>query len=108
MKLLGFNRILGILILTLFSVACSSDLDFNQANDLNLEPIFSSNLAYFDVPANQFVPNGVEQPIIADTPTIDIFNDAFFKHKRPDFIEFFIFFKIFRIFDIIKNVKIRF
>ncbi|MFV5695661.1 hypothetical protein ACM55G_09530 [Flavobacterium sp. LB3P122] len=79
MKLLDFNRILGILILTLFYVACSSDLDFNQANDLKLEPIFSSNLAYFDVPANQFVPNGVEQPIIADTPTIDIFNDAFFK-----------------------------
>jgi hypothetical protein len=79
MKPLVFNRIFGILVLVLFSAACTSDLDFNQVNDLKLEPVFISNLAYFDVPANQFVTNGVEQPINADTPTIDIFNDAFFK-----------------------------
>ena len=79
MKLQVFNRILGILILTLFSFSCASDLDFNQVNDLKLEPILVSNLAYFDVPANQFVANGVEQTITVDTPTIDIFNDAFFK-----------------------------
>ena len=78
---LGFNRVLGTLILILFSFSCASDLDFNQVNDLKLEPVFVSNLAYFDVPANQFVTNGVEQPINADTPTIDIFNDTFFKNN---------------------------
>jgi hypothetical protein len=86
MKLLVFNRILGILILILFSFSCASDLDFNQANDLKLEPVFVANLAYFDVPANQFVTNGVEQSVTVDTPTVDIFNDTFFKDnlKRAD------------------------
>lgn len=87
MKLQAFNRVLGTLILMLFSFSCASDLDFNQVNDLKLEPVFVANLAYFDVPANQFVTNGVEQIVTVDTPTIDIFNDAFFKDNlvRADF-----------------------
>ena len=87
MKLPAFNRILGILILVLFSFSCSSDLDFNQANDLKLEPVVVANLAYFDVPANQFVTNGVEQSVTIDTPTVDVFNDAFFNDNlaRADF-----------------------
>lgn len=80
MKLVSIKRILGILLLTLFSFSCSSDLDFNQANDLKLEPVFISNLAYFDIPAHEFVTNGVEQSIIADSPTVDVFNDTFFKN----------------------------
>ena len=54
---------------------------------MKLEPVFVANLAYFDVPANQFVTNGVEQSVTVDTPTIDIFNDAFFKDnlQRADF-----------------------
>jgi hypothetical protein len=87
MKILAFNRILVTLILALFSFSCSSNLDFNQANDLKLEPVVVANLAYFDVPANQFVTNGVEQIITIDTPTVDVFNDAFFKDNlaRADF-----------------------
>jgi hypothetical protein len=79
MKLAFFKRILLLLIISLFSFSCSSDLDFNQANDLKLEPIFISNLAYFEIPANEFVTNGVEQSVIIDSPTVDVFNDAFFK-----------------------------
>lgn len=87
MKLLAFNRVLGILMLGLLSFSCSSNLDFNQANDLKLEPVVVANLAYFDVPANQFVTNGVEQTVTIDTPTVDVFNDAFFKDNlaRADF-----------------------
>ena len=86
MKLRAFNRVLGILILIVFSFSCASDLDYNQVNDLKLEPVFVANLAYFDVPANQFVTNGVEQSVIIDTPTVDVFNDDFFKEnlKRAD------------------------
>jgi hypothetical protein len=86
-KPMVFKRILGILIPVLFSFSCTSDLDFNQANDLKLEPVLISNLAYFDVRADQFVTNGVEQTIIVDTPTVDIFNDAFFKDNltKADF-----------------------
>ena len=80
MKPVPFHRILIPLLLTLFSFSCSSDLDFNQVNDLKLEPIFISNLAYFDIPANEFITNGVERSIIVDSPTVDVFNDAFFKN----------------------------
>ncbi|MFE3869389.1 hypothetical protein ACFX5E_15095 [Flavobacterium sp. LS2P90] len=80
MKRVSFNRILLLLIISLFSFSCSSDLDFNQANDLKIEPVFISNLAYFDIPAHEFVTNGVERSIIVDSPTVDVFNDAFLKN----------------------------
>lgn len=87
MKQLPYNRILGIFLLSVFSFSCSSDLDFNQVNDLKLEPVFISNLAYFDIPANEFVTNGTEQTIAIDSPTVDVFNDAFFRDNlnRADF-----------------------
>jgi hypothetical protein len=73
------NRILLLLIISFFSFSCSSDLDFNQANDVKLEPVFIANLAYFDIPAIEFVTNGVEQNVTVAAPTIDVFNDVFFK-----------------------------
>lgn len=78
MKIVHFHRILIVLIVAFISLSCSSDLDFNQANDLKLEAVFISNLAYFDIPANRFVTNGVEQSVVFDSPTVDVFNDAFF------------------------------
>lgn len=87
MEPVPINRILVIFLLSVFSFSCSSDLDFNQVNTIKLEPLFVSNLANFDVPANQFVTNGVEQTISIDSPTIDVFNDAFFRDNlnRADF-----------------------
>ena len=79
MKLRAIHSILGILILVLFSSSCASDLDYNQVNDIKLEPVFISNLAYFDIPANEFVTGGVEQNVIFDAPTVDVFNDKFFR-----------------------------
>ncbi len=80
------NKILGLLLL-LVSFSCSSDLDFNQANDIKLEPVFVSNLAYFEVPANEFITNGIEQSVFFDAPTVTLFNDSFFKDNlvRSDF-----------------------
>lgn len=88
MKRPALNRVVGLLILLLFSFSCASDLDYNQANDLKLEPIFVANLAYFDIPANEFVTNGVEQSVIFDTPTVDVFNDDFFRDNLKK-VEFF-------------------
>ncbi|MFE3870241.1 hypothetical protein ACFX5F_03290 [Flavobacterium sp. ZS1P70] len=79
MKLVFSNRILLLFIISLFSFSCSSDLDFNQANDLKLEPIFVANLAYFEIPAHEFVANGIEQNLTVASATVDVFNDAFFK-----------------------------
>lgn len=81
MKLSDFNRVLGMLILLLFSFSCASDLDFDQVNDVKIEPVFIANLAYFDILANQFVNGGVEQTVIFDVPTVDVFNDSFFRQR---------------------------
>lgn len=73
------------------TVSCSSDLDFDQVNDLQLTPAFVTNLSNFDIPANEFVTSGVEQTVLLDIPTIDIFNKTFFANnvnKAELFFEF--------------------
>lgn len=77
---------LGISILSVLS--CSSDLDFNQGNDLALEPVIVANLATFDIPAHQFVSGGIEQPQFVDVPNFDLFKDSFFKNNLLK-VEFF-------------------
>lgn len=78
--------ILGIVILSVFS--CSSDLDFNQGNDLALEPVIVANLATFDIPAQQFLSGGIEKPQLVDMPNFDLFKDSFFKNNLLK-VEFF-------------------
>jgi hypothetical protein len=74
-----FNkRILGVFILALFSLSCTSNLDFNQVNTLKITPVSVVNFASFDVPAKEFVTNGTEQTISGAVITFDIFRDAFF------------------------------
>ena len=81
------NKFLGIFILSIFFLSCSSDLDFNQVNDLKLEPVVVANLASFDVQANQFVVGGVEQPVSGDLMNFDVFKQSFFDQNlnRADF-----------------------
>jgi len=77
MKANILNRIPKILVFAFLFFSCSSDLDFDQVKDLKLEPVFVANLAYFDVPATQFINNGNEQ-IIFDVRDFDAFKDDFF------------------------------
>jgi len=81
------NKLLGIFIILLFSTSCSSDLDFNQANDLKLEPVVVANMASFDIKANQFIIGGVEQPLVGDVVNFEVFNDPDFSNniRRTDF-----------------------
>lgn len=79
MKAYPINRFFAIVILTLFSFSCSSDLDFNQVNDLSLEPVFIANLSYFDIPAADFVDNGMEQNVSFDAQDFSAFRDSFFR-----------------------------
>lgn len=81
------NKFLGIFILSIFSISCSSDLDFNQVNDLKLEPVFVANLATFDVQANEFVIGGVEQNVAGDVLNFDVFKNSFLTDAltRADF-----------------------
>lgn len=81
------NKIFGIFILCIFSLSCSSDLDFDQVNNIKLQPVIEANLANFDITANDFVINGVEQRQISQIVNFDVFKDAFFNENlnRADF-----------------------
>ena len=72
------NKFLALFSLSLLTLSCSSDLDFNQVNNLKLEPVVVANLASFDVPAHQFVSGGVEQTVSGDLLDFDIFKDSYF------------------------------
>lgn len=87
MKAYLINRFFGIVILTLLTFSCSSDLDFNQVNDLKLEPIIVGNLSYFNIPAKDFVDNGMERTVSFDAENFDVFRDSFLQNnlKRADF-----------------------
>lgn len=80
------NKFFGIFLVCVFSLSCSSDLDFNQVNDLKLEPVFIANLATFDVQAHQFVDGGIEQTLSGDLMDFDVFKQNFDDNlDRADF-----------------------
>ncbi|TDD98728.1 hypothetical protein [Flavobacterium cellulosilyticum] len=81
------NKFLGIIALAFFTFSCSSELDFNQINNIETKPVIVANLASFDIQANQFVKGGIEQIQTGDLINFEVFNDSFFKTnlKRVDF-----------------------
>lgn len=85
------NRIIGIVTVTLLSFSCSSDLDFNQVNELNAKPVFTTNLAYLDLKASQFVVNGVEQSVFSYVANVNVLNNTFVEN---DLVKAEFFFKV--------------
>ena len=79
MKLNFIRRMPKILGAVFLFASCSSDLDFDQIDDLKLEPVYVANLAYFDVPANKFADNGNAEEIAADEQPFKVFKQKFFK-----------------------------
>lgn len=66
----------AFLIMSTFS--CSSDLNFDQANDLKLQPVVEGNLSYFNVAATDFLAdNGSEYNLVLDSQDFDIFRDRY-------------------------------
>ncbi|WP_243416295.1 hypothetical protein [Flavobacterium sp. HTF] len=61
----------------LLFISCSSDLDFDQVNDLKLKPVVVANLAHFNVPASQLRDDGGTH-IAFDAREFDVFKDKFF------------------------------
>jgi hypothetical protein len=90
MKYSFFKRIIGILLL-LLSFSCSSDLGFEQTNQLNIKPVFTTNLAYFPLEANQFVVNGVEQSTFSYIADVDFFNTGLI---RDDLVRTELYFRV--------------
>tara|TARA_R110001583_G_scaffold169740_1_gene322565 strand:- start:699 stop:1247 length:549 start_codon:yes stop_codon:yes gene_type:complete len=66
-----------LLAISLMFFACTKDVDFNQINDLELNPVIESSLIFFDEPANRFLENQNEVLITQDFIIVDIFNDEF-------------------------------
>src|SRR5258705_1853442 len=69
------NILFSIVILCSFS--CTSDLDFDQVNDFNAQPVVTTNLAYFERKAPDFVVNGIDLPPFAYVANVDFFNRTF-------------------------------
>jgi hypothetical protein len=77
MKQRVYNRIILFFTLILCSFSCSSDLDFDQVNDFNSKPVFTTNLAYFKLEASDFVINDTEQHFFSYITNVDFFNTPF-------------------------------
>ena len=75
------NRIAIVLFSTILFLSCSSDLDFDQVDDLVLQPTFVANLAYFSVTADQIVDNGSGFPIPPALEDFDVFKNKFFNEN---------------------------
>ncbi|WP_418263540.1 hypothetical protein [Flavobacterium faecale] len=72
-------KILSLLLMLSMSYSCSSELDFDQVNEFKINPIIVANLTYFDVPAHEFVTNGVETNAAFAALNFDAFRDSFFR-----------------------------
>ncbi len=69
------NTFFRIFILSFFFLSCSSDLDFDQVNDLKLKPVVAGNLVTFDVKTSQLLIGSIELSTLADKMNFQVFND---------------------------------
>lgn len=72
-------KILQILVLTIFIFSCSSDLDFKQAKDVLIEPVIVSNLASFDLNANEFNLGEIPKTSFENVSNFELFKDTSIK-----------------------------
>lgn len=73
-----FLKYLAAAILSfVFTTSCTKEVDFNQINDLVLEPVVASDLIFFNAPATKFYVNGIELSTVKDSVIIDLFNRDF-------------------------------
>lgn len=77
MKFPCFKRIFLITTVICCFFSCSSDLDFEQAKDLKIQPVFTTNLAYQKKEATDFISSGTENPIAIYTADVDFLESSF-------------------------------
>ncbi|WP_242085731.1 hypothetical protein [Aestuariivivens sediminis] len=58
--------------------SCTKEVDFDQANDLSLNPVVASNLIYFKANASDFSVDTTELTTVKDSVIIDLFGRNFF------------------------------
>ena len=70
-------KALGLFLVFLFLSACSSNLDFDQAKQLDIQPVFEGDILYFDLhDVNLTDQSGHFRNVIKDTVDFGIFEDG--------------------------------
>lgn len=70
------KRLLLYVILVLYGTSCIDNVDFNQVEDLSVEPAFITTLAYFTLNQNNFIFNGIEINTVTDISDFKVLNNA--------------------------------
>ncbi|WP_242202435.1 hypothetical protein [Aestuariivivens insulae] len=74
-----FFKLTGVFVLLCFGIlSCTKPVDFDQANDLVLEPVVASDLIFFKANATEFFVNNTELVTVKDSVIIDLFRREFF------------------------------
>lgn len=81
MKFTFFKPIILIAFIGCCFFSCSSDLDFDQVDDFNTQPVFNANLAYFNKDASDFISDGSEIPISSYPANVDFLKKSFIQEN---------------------------
>ncbi len=68
---------LVVTIIGLSLLSCVKEVDFDQADDLEISPVIESSLIFFEGQANNFLLNTNEIISIKDSVTVEFFDSAF-------------------------------
>ena len=69
-----------LLLFPIIFISCVNDVDFDQAENLQINPVVEANAFYFAISSNQFVDNnGMAINTIQDSSEMKLFNDEFIK-----------------------------
>jgi hypothetical protein len=79
MKQRFYNKFFLMIAFVLCSFSCTSELDFEQVNDFSAQPVFTTNLAYFEAKAPYFEVAGAGGQIYPYAAKVDFFDTSFIK-----------------------------
>ena len=72
------KKILTLFVFSSALLSCVDDVDFDQADDLQIEPVIEASLVFFEEPASSFLDeDGTEAETVQDTVRIEVFSDEF-------------------------------
>ncbi|TBN01357.1 hypothetical protein EYD45_13200 [Hyunsoonleella flava] len=82
------TKYLYLALVTLLVCGCTKPIDFDQANDLVLQPVIESSLIFYSASASDFFVGGSEQSTAEDFVEIDLFGGSFIQDNlvRVEFV----------------------
>ncbi|GAA3636927.1 hypothetical protein [Flavivirga jejuensis] len=85
-QIIKYSFLVIALCLSLFS--CTKEIDFEQADDLEISPVIETSLIFFDEPASSFWVNNTEVISIKDSIKIGFFSNKFIVDNliKADFV----------------------